>query len=175
MNFRINFCFEIEQSAIDDALYYVYNQHTLPRFGYRLRRTVDGTKVLAQSPGGQGNQPTRQRFCALNLRFIVVAKIHYIQSPNVRVYNCARPLNIDCCVGPDTPCATVPPTPSLRFAHRYAANVLAIARRNRFRYLTGMFVLVRHRTCGPHSRISLPLYSFFPSFPDPYYRHPDTF
>ena len=126
----------------------------------RLRRTVDGTKVLARSPGGQGDQPTRQRFCATNLRFIVVAKVHYIQSPNVRVRDCARPLNVECCVGPDTPCAPVPPSPSLRCAHWSAASVLAIARRHRCRYPIGTFVLVRRRTRGaafPTRSTTLPI------------------
>ena len=147
----------------------------------RFRRTVDGTKVLARSPGGEGDQPTRQRFCAINLRFIVVAKVHYIQSPNVRVRDCARPLNAECCVGPDTPCGPVPPSPSLRCAHWSAASVLAIARLQRCRYPIGTFVLVRRRTRATELRTALPLPSL-PSLlflsspaPDPYYRHPATF
>ena len=142
--------------------------------------TVDSTKVLARSPGGQGDKLTRQRFCAINLRFIVAAKVHYIQSRNVRVRDSARPLNVECCVGPGTPCAPVPPSPSLRCANWSAASVLAIARRQRCRYPIGTFAWVRRRTRATELRTALPLPSL-PSLlllssptPDPYYRHPDT-
>ena len=143
----------------------------------RFHRTVDGTKVLARSPGGQGDQPTRQRFCAINLRFIVVAKVHYIKPPKVRVRDCARPLNVESCVGPgpDTPCASVPPTPWLRCAHWSAPSVLAIARRHRCRYPTSTFALVRRRTrraAFSNRSTTLPILPL--SFPDPYQPTPDT-
>ena len=128
--------------------------------------TVDSTKVLARSPGGQGDKLTRQRFCAINLRFIVAAKVHYIQSRNVRVRDSARPLNVECCVGPGTPCAPVPPSPSLRCANWSAASVLAIARRQRCRYPIGTFALVRRRTRGaafPNRSTTLPTSPFLPA------------
>ena len=92
----------------------------------------------------------------------------------------AHALNVECCVGPDTPCAPVPPSPSLRCAHWSAASVLAIARRQRCRYPIGTFALVRRRTRATELRTALPLPSlssllFLSSpTPDPYYRHPDT-
>ena len=69
----------------------MYNQHTLPRFGLRLRRTVDDTKVLARSPGGEGDQPTRKRLCASYVYFCCTPTFYFnLQLPNVRVRDCAH-------------------------------------------------------------------------------------
>ena len=137
----------------------MYHWHTLPRPGYRHRRTALVLKILARSPGGKGDQPTRQRICAIILRFIVVATVHNIQSPNVRARNSVHPLNVECCVGPAKQrFGTVDPVAAWR--------TLVRCRRVSSSVSTPSPLLYSHERLGPTQDYSHPetLYHH-PSFP----------